>query len=53
MFRGILSTIYVETKKNNDAKKIYKKLKEFHKNNLFVKISKFNKKATQRSKSKF
>ncbi len=42
MFRGILSTIYLETKKNNDARKIYKVLKRFHKNNFFVKISKFN-----------
>ena len=30
MFRGILSTIYLETKRKNDAKKIYKKLKQFH-----------------------
>ena len=43
MFRGILSTIYLETRKKNDAKKIYNKLKQFHKNNLFVKIDKFNK----------
>ena len=43
MFRGILSTIYLETEKNNDAEKIYKKLKKFHKNNFFVKIAKFNK----------
>ena len=42
MFRGILSTIYLETEKNNDAEKIYKKLKKFHKNNFFVKIAKFN-----------
>ena len=43
MFRGILSTIYVDAKKNNNAKTIYKKLKKFHKNNFFVKIGKFNK----------
>ena len=43
MFRGILSTIYLETRKKNDAKKIYNKLKQFHKNNLFVRIDKFNK----------
>ena len=43
MFRGILSTIYLETKRKNDAKKIYKKLKQFHRNNFFVKIAKFNK----------
>ena len=42
MFRGILSTIYVETKKNVDAIKIYKFLKEYHKNNFFIKIAKFN-----------
>ena len=43
MFRGILSTIYLETRKKNDAKKIYKTLKQFHKNNFFVKIANFNK----------
>ena len=43
MYRGILSTIYLETIRKNDAKKIYKKLKKFHKNNFFVKVSKFNK----------
>tara|TARA_B100000029_G_scaffold453572_1_gene479450 strand:+ start:1523 stop:2548 length:1026 start_codon:yes stop_codon:yes gene_type:complete len=43
MFRGILSTIYVETTKNNNAWKIYKKLKKFHKKNFFVRISNFNK----------
>ena len=42
MFRGILSTIYIETNKNNNAKKIYKFLKKYHKNNFFVKIAKFN-----------
>ena len=42
MFRGILSTIYLETSGNNDAKKIYKYLKNYHKNNFFVKIAKFN-----------
>jgi len=43
MFRGILSTIYLETRKKYDAKKIYNKLKHFHKNNFFVKMGKFNK----------
>ena len=43
MFRGILSTIYLETIGNNDAKKVYKYLKKYHKNNFFVKIEKFNK----------
>ncbi len=43
MFRGILSTIYLETKGGNNAKQIYKYLKKYHKKNFFVKISKFNK----------
>jgi len=43
MFRGILSTIYLEIKGNNNAKKIYLALKKYHKNNFFVKIAKFNK----------
>ena len=43
MFRGILSTIYIETIKNYDAKKIYTFLKKYHKKNYFVKIAKFNK----------
>ena len=32
-----------KTKRKNEAKKIYKKLKQFHRNNFFVKIAKFNK----------
>ena len=36
MFRGILSTIYLETKKNYDAAKVFKLLKKYHKNNFFV-----------------
>ena len=43
MFRGILSTIYVDVKNENSAKKIYKSLKKYHKRNYFVKIVKFNK----------
>ena len=44
MFRGILSTIYIETVgKKNNAKKIYNFLKKFHKKNIFIKFSKFNK----------
>ncbi len=43
MFRGILSTIYLQTKKNVTAKMIFNELKNFHKNNFFVKIAKFNK----------
>ena len=42
MFRGILSTIYLETRKNNDALKIYKFLKKYHKKNFFVNVKKFN-----------
>ena len=42
MFRGILSTIYLDTKGNNNALKIYKFLKNYHKNNFFVNIAKFN-----------
>ena len=43
MFRGILSTIYLETNKNFNAKKIYNYLRKYHKNNFFVRIAKFNK----------
>ena len=43
MFRGILSTIYIETKDGKSAKKIHNFLKKYHKNNLFVKVSTFNK----------
>ena len=42
MFRGILSTIYLDTTKKNDAKKIYNFLKKYHKNNFFVNIEQFN-----------
>jgi len=42
MFRGILSTIYIDTNKNIDAKRIYKYLKNYHKKNYFVKFAKFN-----------
>ena len=42
MFRGILSTIYLETAKKFNAKKIYFFLKKYHKNNFFVKVAKFN-----------
>jgi len=40
MFRGILSTIYVDLKPNSSIKKIEKILKQFHKKNRFVKILK-------------
>ena len=42
MFRGILSTIYLESRGKNNAKKIYKLLKKHHRENFFVKIAKFN-----------
>jgi len=42
MFRGILSTIYIDTKKNFSALKIYKFLKNYHKKNTFIRIAKFN-----------
>ena len=42
MFRGILSTIYVNLSKNISAKKIYKYLKKYYKNKYFIKFAKFN-----------
>ena len=42
MFRGILSTIYIETKKKYKAKSIYEALKKYHKNNFFIRMAKFN-----------
>ena len=42
MFRGILSTMYLETRGTNNAIKIHKFLKNYHKKNFFVKIAKFN-----------
>ena len=42
MFRGILSTIYLETSANMNAIKIYNFLKKYHKKNYFVKVAKFN-----------
>ena len=42
MFRGILTTIYLDTVGKNNAIKIHKFLKKYHKKNLFVKIAKFN-----------
>ena len=38
MFRGILSTIYIDLKSGFSIKKIEKILKQFHKKNKFVKI---------------
>ena len=42
MFRGILSTIYVNLNKNISAKKIYKCLKKYYKSKYFIKFAKFN-----------
>ena len=42
MFRGILSTIYVDLKNNSGIDKIHKILKNFYKKNFFVKIKKIN-----------
>ena len=42
MFRGILSTIYLDTKKKFGAKEVYNFLKNYHKKNNFVKFAKFN-----------
>ena len=42
MFRGILSTIYLETNNKFSPKQIYEFLKKYHKNNFFIKIAKFN-----------
>ena len=40
MFRGILSTIYIDLKKNVNQKKILNTLKIFYKNQKFIKIMK-------------
>ena len=42
MFRGILSTIYIDINKKGDAKSIFLSLKKQYKNNIFVKLAKFN-----------
>ena len=42
VYRGILSTIYLDVVKSYNAKKIYMFLKKYHKSNFFVKICKFN-----------
>ncbi len=43
MFRGILSTIYIDIKRNSSLKKIYLKLKKFYNKDYFVKIAPLNK----------
>ena len=42
MFRGILTTIYLDSKGSNNAFRIYKYLKKYHKKNSFIKIARFN-----------
>ena len=42
MFRGIITTINVNLKKNIDAKKIHRYLSKFYKKSKFVKIKKIN-----------
>ena len=41
-FRGILSTIYLETKKNVKIQDVYSVLKKFHTKNIFVYLHKIN-----------
>ena len=40
MFRGILSTIYIEVNKNVSQNKIKKVLTDYYKNDIFIKILK-------------
>ncbi len=42
MFRGILSTIYLDIPKRVNVKKIYKTLKNYYKKNIFIDIAKIN-----------
>ena len=42
MFRGILSTIYVDIPSKVSPKKVYNSLKNFYKKSFFVKVAKFN-----------
>ena len=42
MFRGILSTIYVEKNKGITAYNIFNFLKKFYRNNKFIRINKIN-----------
>jgi N-acetyl-gamma-glutamyl-phosphate reductase len=41
-YRGILSSIYLEIKKNVGIKNIYKELNNFHSKNIFIKVLKIN-----------
>tara|TARA_B100000683_G_scaffold56765_1_gene54403 strand:+ start:1922 stop:2947 length:1026 start_codon:yes stop_codon:yes gene_type:complete len=42
MFRGIITTIYVDLKRNIDANKIHRYLSKFYKKSKFVQIKKIN-----------
>ena len=42
-FRGMLSSIYLDLKTGVSAKRILNELKNFHKNNFFIKINPINK----------
>ena len=42
MFRGILSTIYIELKKETRINSLYNELVKYYKNSSFVKVVKFN-----------
>ena len=41
-FRGLLSTIYIKSKKNVSIEKIYNELKKFKTKNIFIKLLKIN-----------
>ena len=41
-FRGILSTMYLQTKKKITIFKIYNELKKYHSKNIFIKVLKIN-----------
>ena len=49
MFRGILSTIYVDLKKNVKPITIYDSIKKYYKKKFFIKLAKFNKPIGTRS----
>ena len=41
-FRGILTSIYIQLKKNSSSKKLRNELVKYYKNNKFIKILKIN-----------
>ena len=42
MFRGILSTIYLDLKNGVKPKQVYNFLRKYHKKNFFIKVAKYN-----------